>query len=174
MRKLMNVIVALYMVASVATPAQATASHASLDSLIRAVRQNPNDLSLRRDMAKAMIANGQTVKAAEQIQLMINAGSNTAEDWTTLGEALRFSAKYPQAIEAYTHSLKINPLSSQALGGMAMAYASAGQYVRALSIVRTGLSQTSDEQGRRYLTSTLASIQNMTSIASASVGSIAR
>jgi cytochrome c-type biogenesis protein CcmH/NrfG len=174
MRKLMNLMIALYMVATFSAPAQATAPQQSLDALIKAVRQNPSDLALRRDMAKAMIARGQTVRAAEQIQLMINTGAATAEDWMTLGEALRYSAKYPQAIEAYTHCLRLNPMSAEALGGMAMAYAGGGQYVRALSLIRTGLSQTSDAQSRQYLTSTLASIQNMTAIASSNAGNIAR
>jgi tetratricopeptide (TPR) repeat protein len=97
-------------------------------------------------------------------------GGATADDYTTLGEALRYSADYRNAIQAYTNALRITPMNTQALAGLALAYAQGGQCAQGLSIVRTGLSQTTDAQGRQQLISTMASIQNMNQIASVTPG----
>lgn len=172
MRKVASLAMALYMVAAVSTQsAQANAQQHSLQALMQAVRQNPSDLSARREMAKVMVLSGQTVAAAQQEEMMIKLGNATTEDYTTLGDALRYSAKLNDAIQAYTNALRINPMNTQALGGLALSYAQNGQYGRALSICRTGLSQTPDAQGRQFLSSTMASIQNMNQIASAPVNS---
>lgn len=162
MRKVMGLAMALYMVATVTgSAAQADTQQRSLEALVQAVRQNPNDLTLRREMAKAMILKGQTIAAAQQEQMMIKSGNATAEDYATLGDALRYSTNLNGAIQAYTNALRISPMNSQALGGLALAYAQGGQYGRALSIVKTGLAQAPDAQSRQFFASTLATIQNL-------------
>lgn len=169
MRKMMSLGLALSVVALAAVaPAYSQApQQRSMEAIIAAVRANPSDLNLRRELAKAMILRGQTVKAVEQMRAVMNAGSATADDYTTLGDALRYSADYRNAIQAYTNALRMTPMNTQALGGLALAYAQSGNCAQGMSIVRTGLSQTTDSQGRQYLASTMASIQNMSTIAAA-------
>lgn len=152
MRKMTTLTMALYVVAGLSV----NAVHA-------------DNLGMRREMAKAMIAKGQTVAAAQQLKSIISTGTATTEDFTVLGEALRYSADFNGAVQAYTNALRMSPLNTEALGGLAMAYAGSGQYGRAVAICRTGLGQTSDTRARQYLVSTLASVQNMSSNANSSI-----
>jgi cytochrome c-type biogenesis protein CcmH/NrfG len=121
---------------------------------------NAQDTSAR-DVAKQLIARGLTVKAAEQMKVALAAGQRTSEDYATYGDAVRYSGDYRGAIQAYTYALQLTPMNTEALGGLALAYAQSGQTARGIEIVRTGLSQTMDAQGRRFLATTMASIQAM-------------
>lgn len=168
MRKILSWTVALYMVAAVSMPqANAQDVQKSLGSLITAAKKNPNDLTLRREIAKAMIGKGLTVKAAEQIQMIINVAGPNADDLTLLGDALRYSADYAGCIQAYNKALTIAPLNTTALSGLSLAYASSGQTAKAISICRTGLRQTSDARGRQQLAETLNSLRTMDTVAHA-------
>ncbi len=176
MRNVISLVAALYIVATTSStmPAQAGTTQRSLETIIAAIRQNPNDLNLRREVASAMIIKGQTVKAAEQLHILINSGSATSADWTNFGEALRYSADFSGAVRAYTYALKLNPVATQALAGLALAHAGAGQYNEAISLCRTGLSQTSDVKSRQYLSATIASVHNMTASAQSSTAPAAQ
>lgn len=146
MRKMMSLGLALSVVALVSTmPANAQGS--------------------ARETAKALIARGLTVKAAQQMQAIIASGQATSDDYTTYGDAVRYSGDLRGAVQAYTYALRMSPMNSQALGGLALAYAQAGQCARGLDVVRAGLSQTTDPQARKFLMATMASIQSMNSIA---------
>jgi cytochrome c-type biogenesis protein CcmH/NrfG len=119
-----------------------------------------------REAAKALIARGLTVKAAQQMRAVLASGQCSADDYAVYGDAARYSGDLRSAIQAYTYALRMTPMNSQALGGLALSYAQAGQRDRGLEIVRTGLSQTSDPQVRKYFVATMASIQSMNTIAS--------
>lgn len=114
-----------------------------------------------RDLAKQLIARGLTVKAAQQMQTVLATGQGTSEDYATYGDAARYSGDFRGAIQAYTYALRITPMNTEALGGLAMAYAQSGNYSRGMEIIQTGLSQTLDPQARRFLAATMASIQAM-------------
>jgi cytochrome c-type biogenesis protein CcmH/NrfG len=130
-------------------------------TLFNATPANAQDASSARDVAKQLISRGLTVKAAEQMKVALAAGQRTSEDYATYGDAVRYSGDYRGAIQAYTYALQLTPMNTEALGGLALAYAQSGQTARGIEIVRTGLSQTMDAQGRRFLATTMASIQAM-------------
>lgn len=126
-----------------------------------------------RDAAKALISQGLAVKAAQAMTAAIRAGQKEAEDYATLGDALRYSADYKTAIQAYTYALQVMPMNTEALTGLALAYAQAGKTEKGMEIIRTGLSQTVDTQARRTLVTTMNAIRGMNNTAIATSAHIA-
>lgn len=114
-----------------------------------------------RDAAKTLISQGLAVKAAQAMTAAIRAGQNQSEDYATLGDAARYAADYKTAIQAYTYALQITPMNTEALSGLALAYAQAGKVDKGMEIVRTGLSQTVDVQARHNLATTMQAIRAM-------------
>lgn len=126
-----------------------------------------------RDAAKSLIQQGLAVKAEQTMTAAIRAGQKDAEDYAVLGDASRYAADYKTAIQAYTYALQIAPMNTEALSGLALAYAQAGKTDKGMEIVRTGLSQTTDLQARRNLVTTLNVIRGMNSTAVATTAHIA-
>jgi Flp pilus assembly protein TadD len=132
-----------------------------LDQLLAAVRVNPNDLNLRRLLAAEFIKRGLTVKAAEQLKQVMNVAGENAEDLTLYADACRYSADTQTAIVSYKKALTLAPMNARAWAGLSLAYAQAGDRQTAMNTCRSGLAQISDSKGRKELSGTLNSIQNM-------------
>jgi cytochrome c-type biogenesis protein CcmH/NrfG len=156
MRKMMSLGLALVVVALAATMPANAQSETGRGS--QSLTPAPTG---SREIAKSLIARGLTVKAAQEMHAVLASGQGTTDDYTMYGDAVRYSGDFRSAIQAYTYALRMVPMNTQALGGLAMAYAQGGQSARGLEVVRVGLSQTSDPQARKFLAATMASIQSM-------------
>jgi Flp pilus assembly protein TadD len=133
------------------------------DRLIAAIRLNPNDLNLRRTLAAELIKRGLTVKAAEQIKEVMAVSGESAADLMLYAEACRYSGDEHSAIDAYKKSLRLEPMNAKAWSGLSLAYAQNGDKQTAVNTCRSGLSQIIDLGGRRQLSTTLNSIEQMAS-----------
>lgn len=164
---LMSLVTALTLVGSCASLASAAGGD-DLNAVMNAVRANPGDLNVRRQMVQLMIRKGMTVRAAAEMKVILQAaGGSNADDLTTLGDAARYSGDYAGAIESYKKVLQVSPMSSKALSGLALSYASAGQVPTAVQICRTGLAQAgSNAAGKQELIATLNSVQRIGQVAS--------
>ncbi len=58
----------------------------------------------------------------EKVEVQTNPASFTYEDWLKNGDALKSAGKYKDAAEAYSKALEVNPGSSDAYYGRAIAY----------------------------------------------------
>jgi Flp pilus assembly protein TadD len=139
----------------------------TFERLVEAVRANPGDLNLRRQLAQALLSRGLTVKAAEQMQGVIRVAGQNAGDLCLLADAARYSGNLSSAVQSYKQALSLSPMCGKAWVGLSLAYATAGDYQTAFNTCNHGLSQIADLAGRQELTNTMQTIRGMQTSATA-------
>jgi Flp pilus assembly protein TadD len=132
-----------------------------LERVVDAVRANPSDLGLRRQLVQALINKGLAVKAAEQMRGVLVAGGGTADDYALMGDASRYSGDYQTAVKSYKNALSLAPMSSKAWAGLSLAYGTAGDLATAMQTCQHGLAQISDPAGKGELIAALGSLRGM-------------
>jgi Flp pilus assembly protein TadD len=132
-----------------------------LERVVEAVRANPSDLGLRRQLVQALINKGLAVKAAEQMRGILVAGGRTADDYAMMGDASRYAGDFTTAVKSYKNALTLAPMSSKAWAGLSLAYGTSGDLATAFQTCQHGLAQISDPTGRGELTAVLGSLRGM-------------
>ncbi|HUQ95238.1 MAG TPA: tetratricopeptide repeat protein [Bryobacteraceae bacterium] len=112
-----------------------------------ALKQNPNDLNLRRMLGRLytrMIGDTQNnkvneemlKKAIEQYSKIAEKAPQDATTWLMLGRLYKVSQNSPESEKAYKKALEIDPNSEEALTGLAMVYADVGDTKAAAQLLQ--------------------------------------
>ena len=120
--------------------------------------QNPDNLDARRMLGRIYLralGEGQPGrgaseenlrKALEQFDKITQKDPSDADSWVKLGHLYRMSNKPPEAEKAYNAALKAAPENQDALTGLAMLYADAGDTKTAIEKLKAATNKNPNEQ----------------------------
>lgn len=77
--------------------------------------------------AEQALAKGDRAHALEYAQRAAQAAPNDPHLWFLVGYAARLNSKFQLSVDAYSHGLKISPLSLEGLSGLAQTYSAMGR-----------------------------------------------
>lgn len=137
-----------------------TAARAKAQAYANAVRRNPSDLRLRKELARNLLEAGLANRAAQQMQTAVKFGLRSADDFCLLADAYRFSGQVNSAISNYMEAVNIKPDHAHAKAGMALCYMSAGFAKTGERVCQQALTKVSEAEGKRELLATLKSIRD--------------
>jgi len=89
--------------------------HEAADLLGKAVKINPNDPSIRFNLAKALLESGFNKESIPHHKCAVELDSNNASAWINYGVALSNLGQSEEAIAAYDQAIKLNPAYDEAL-----------------------------------------------------------
>jgi len=95
--------------------------------------------------AQLALAKGDHAAALNYAQRAAQAAPNDPQLWFLLGYAARLDGKLQQAVEAYSHGLRLSPNSLDGISGLAQTYSSMGKTDDAMKMLR----QTTSADPRR-------------------------
>jgi tetratricopeptide (TPR) repeat protein len=119
--------------------------------------QNPDNLDARRMLGRIYLralgegqpgrgANEDNLrKAMEQFDKITQKDPSDADSWVKLGHLYRMSNKAPEAEKAYNAALKAQPENEDALTGLAMLYADAGDTKTAIEKLKAATNKNPNE-----------------------------
>lgn len=155
---IMRFALAVLVAAGVTLPvAAAETPQESVKRLTNVIRQKPDDMDARRNIADAYVKMGLSVRAIEQMQIVMQYGQRSVDDYIQLGDAQRYSAKLSDAIRTYQEALNQSPQNAKALTGLAYCYMMSGDANTATKLCHAGIKQ-ADAAGKRALSNVLHQI----------------
>ncbi|MBY0546999.1 MAG: tetratricopeptide repeat protein [Candidatus Obscuribacterales bacterium] len=119
--------------------------------LNRAVRLNPSDAAARRYLAVALNQTGNSIKAAQQMELVIRLEPGIASDCALIGDMYLLCGETARAVTRYKEGILLSPESAHCRCGLAAAYAAAGDCANARATCIDGLKICRDAAARKRL-----------------------
>ena len=125
-----------------------------------AIRQNPSDLELRRQLCSAYIGAGMPREAIQQLQALSTISPATARELNMQGEAYNQLGNSRSAIAAYRQALAQDPSNSTATIGLARTLLYTGEQNSAKSVLNAALRTTRDPETRRQIMQMLSTVKD--------------
>jgi Flp pilus assembly protein TadD len=97
--------------------------------------------------AEMALQHGNHALALDYAQRAVEAAPNDPQLWFLLGYAARLDGKYPQAVDAYSHGLRLNPSSLDGQSGLAQVYELTGRTDEAERILKQVVASSPDRTG---------------------------
>ena len=97
--------------------------------------------------AEMALQHGNPAQAREYAQRAVEAAPNDPQLWFLLGYAARLDGKYPQAVDAYSRGLRLNPSSLDGQSGLAQVYQLTGRTDEAERILRQVVASSPERRG---------------------------
>jgi tetratricopeptide (TPR) repeat protein len=97
--------------------------------------------------AEMALQHGNHALALDYAQRAVQAAPNDPQLWFLLGYAARLDGKYPQAVDAYSHGLHLNPSSLDGQSGLAQVYSLMGRTDEAERILKQVVASSPDRSG---------------------------
>lgn len=129
----------------------------AVQRLTQVIKQQPADMEARRKIAESFIKIGLSVRAAEQMQIVLQFGQRSVDDYLLLADAQKYAGKYSDSIRTYQEVLNQSPANAKALCGIAACYMLSGDTNTATRTCHMGLKQV-DAAGKRELNEVLKRI----------------
>lgn len=126
-----------------------------------AVRQNQNDALARRCLAYALLCNGSSEEALQQLILLTRLVPTSASDWCTFGEVYLVAGSYQQAEDAFNDALKQKEDLFWARAGIIRAKAMQRDFKAAYQLTAELIADTQDQKMKNYLYQLRLSIRRL-------------
>ena len=97
--------------------------------------------------AETALQHGNHALALDYAQRAVQAAPNDPQLWFLLGYAARLDGKYQQAVDAYSHGLRLDPSSLDGQSGLAQVYSLTGRTDEAERILKQVVASSPDRTG---------------------------
>jgi tetratricopeptide (TPR) repeat protein len=97
--------------------------------------------------AENALKHGDHALALDYAERAVHAAPNDPQLWFMLGYAARLDGKYPQALDGYSHGLRLDPSSLDGQSGLAQVYSQMGRNDEAERILKQVVSSNPDRTG---------------------------
>lgn len=130
-----------------------------------AVRQNPADLELRRQLCSAYIGAGMPNEAIQQLRALSTVGPATARDLNMQADAYNMLGNSKAAMTCYRQALAQDPSNTKATIGLARTLLFAGEQDSAKSLLNSALRTARDPEARRQIMQLLSTLKDRDKVA---------
>lgn len=144
---------------AIAPCAAAETPREAVQRLSQVIKKQPADMAARRQIADSFLKMGLSVRAVEQLQIVMQYGQRSVDDYLLLADAQKYSGKYSESIRTYQEVLNQSPANAKALCGIASCYMLTGDSNTATKMCNIGLKQV-DAAGKRDLNEVLRKIDH--------------
>jgi len=105
----------------------------------RAIRLEPDNVSLLVPLVRLLVLEGQVEQAIEQGERAVSLAPESPAAWAVLGMAYDWDGRVDEAIDACRRAISLDPACPEAYAYLAEAYADSGRWGEATQAARTAL-----------------------------------
>lgn len=123
------------------------------NDFVQAMRAEPNNLTMRRQLAQALFKEQRFAEAAEQLKLLLNSGTQESCDQYWLGESYYHLGRFSDAVSAFRQAIKLDPKMDEAKVRMVEAYLASQNMSEARMACAEALATATNPYAKQHLVS---------------------
>lgn len=131
----------------------------AVNTLVQAVKTDRDSITARRYLAFALLKNGSSMEALDQMELVSRVVKPGPFDWYLFGEAYLAQGGYKEAEDCFKQAVALNPGYDAARGGLVNTYARTGKWQDGFTTLAEGMKLAKTANAKSYYKSLYAGLK---------------